>query len=102
MMKASQIAAKVIVRLFFILLLIAVVPFMQGDDHKLQNLYFTTTHKWIFIFPCILILGFISLLVICTIKKYRELDLNLLLILNTLILLAYGVTLYIRVWHLVK
>ncbi|MDB5112394.1 MAG: hypothetical protein JWR67_3508 [Mucilaginibacter sp.] len=101
-MKASQIAAKVVVRLFFILLLIAVVPFMQGDDHKLQNLYFTTTHKWIFIFPCILILGFISLLVICTIKKYRELDLNLLLILNTLILLAYGVTLYIRVWHLVK
>jgi cation transport ATPase len=102
MLKTSQIAAKVIVRLFFILLLISLVPFMQGDNHKLQDLYFTTTHKWIFIFPCILILGFIAMLVICTIKKYKEADINWLLVLNTTILLAYGATLYIRVWHLVK
>ena len=102
MFKVSQIAAKVIVRLFFILLLVALVPFMQGDNHKLQNLYFTTTHKWIFIFPVILIGAFITLLVMCTIKKYKEIDLNWLLVLNTVILLGYGVTLYIRVWHLVK
>ncbi|MGZ3756854.1 MAG: hypothetical protein ACXVAY_14055 [Mucilaginibacter sp.] len=102
MFKVSQIAAKVIVRLFFILLLVALVPFMQGDNHKLQNLYFTTTHKWIFIFPVILIGAFITLLVMCTIKKYKEMDLNWLLVLNTVILLAYGATLYIRVWHLVK
>jgi len=102
MLKASQIAAKVVTRLFFILVLIALVPFMQGDDKKLQSLYFTTTHKWIFAFPIILIVGFISLLVICAVKKYKEVDLNWLLVLNTVILLAYGVTLYIRVWHLVK
>ena len=102
MFKVSQIAAKVIVRLFFILLLVALVPFMQGDNHKLQNLYFTTTHKWIFIFPVILIGAFITLLVMCTLKKYKQMDLNWLLVLNTVILLAYGATLYIRVWHLVK
>lgn len=102
MFKVSQIAAKVIVRLFFILLLVALVPFMEGDNHKLQNLYFTTTHKWIFIFPVILIGAFITLLVMCTLKKYKEMDLNWLLVLNTVILLAYGATLYIRVWHLVK
>jgi hypothetical protein len=102
MLKVSQIAAKVIVRLFFILLLVSLVPFMQGDNHKLQNLYFTTTHKWIFAFPIILIGSFITLLVICTIKKYREVDLNWVLVLNTAILLAYGATLYIRIWHLVK
>ena len=102
MLKASQVAAKVVVRLFFILLLVSLVPFMQGDNHKLQNLYFTTPHKWIFIFPIILILGFISLLIICTIKKYKEIDLNWLLVLNTVIILVYATTLYIRVWHLVK
>jgi len=102
MMKASQIAAKVMVRLFFILVLIAVFPFMEGDNHKLQNLYFTTRHSWIFVFPIILIVGFIGLLVYCTVKKYREMEMNWLLVLNTLILLAYGATLYIRVWHLVK
>lgn len=102
MLKVSQIAAKVIVRLFFILLLVSLVPFMEGDNHKLQNLYFTTTHKWIFVFPIILIGSFITLLVTCTIKKYKEMDLNWLLVLNTAILLAYGATLYIRIWHLVK
>jgi cytochrome bd-type quinol oxidase subunit 2 len=102
MMKASQIAAKTLVRLFFILVLIAVFPFMEGDNHKLKDLYFTTHHTWIFVFPIILIVGFISLLIYCTIKKYKEMDMNWLLVLNTLILLAYGATLYIRVWHLVK
>jgi cytochrome bd-type quinol oxidase subunit 2 len=102
MLKVSQIAAKVIVRLFFILLLVSVIPFMEGDNHKLQNLYFTTPHKWIFAFPIILIVCFIGLLVICTLKKYKEMDLNWVLVLNTAILLAYGATLYIRIWHLVK
>lgn len=102
MLKVSQIAAKVVTRLFFILILVACVPYMQGDNHKLNNLYFTTQHKWLFVFPILLVIGFISLLVVCTVKKYKELDLNLLLILNTLILLAYGTMLYIRVWHLVK
>jgi len=102
MLKASQVTAKVIVRLFFILLLVSLVPFAQGDNHKLHNLYFTTPHKWVFIFPCVLILGFISLLVYCTIKKYKEVDMNWLLVLNTAILLAYGITLYIRVWHFIK
>ncbi len=102
MLKVSQIAAKVITRLFFILLLVSLLPYMQGDNSKLSTIYFTTAHKWIFIFPCILVLGFISLLIICTVKKYKAIDLNWLLVLNTAILLAYGITLYVRVWQLVK
>jgi hypothetical protein len=38
-MKTSQIAAKIVTRLFFFLLLIALVPFIQGDTSKLQHLY---------------------------------------------------------------
>jgi len=52
------------------------------------------------IFPAILILGFISLLIICTLKKYQEADLNWLLVLNTLILIAYGIAIYIRIYHM--
>ena len=102
MLKVSQIAAKVVTRLFFILILVGCVPFMDGNNNKVQNIYFHTKHTWLFAFPIILVLGFIALLIICAIKKYKELDLNLLLILNTVILIAYGATLYIRVWHLVK
>jgi len=102
MFKASQIVAKAIVRLFFILLLVSLIPFMEGDNHKLQTLYFTSPHKWVFVFPIILIVSFIILLVYSTIKKYKEMDMNWLLVLNTAILLAYGITLYIRIWHFVK
>jgi quinol-cytochrome oxidoreductase complex cytochrome b subunit len=101
-MKISKIAAKVAVRLFFILVLIAVVPFTQSDNSKLQHIYLTAPHKWMFVFPSILVLGFITLTIICTVKKYNEVDLNWLLVLNTLILLAYCTTLYIHVYRLVK
>ena len=102
MLKVSQIAAKVVTRLFFILVLVSLLPYMQGDNSKLSTIYFTTARKWVFIFPCLLVVGFISLLIICTVKKYKETDLNWLLVLNTVILLAYGITVYVRVWQLVK
>ena|ERR1700761_9312387 len=101
MLKASQIAAKVAARLFFILVLVAAFPFMGDGGHKLDNIYLTTPHKWILIFPCILLLGFAALLVYCTIKKYKEIEYNWLLVLNTAILLAYGITVYVRIWHLI-
>jgi quinol-cytochrome oxidoreductase complex cytochrome b subunit len=101
-MKASQIAAKIVVRLFFILLLIALVPFLQGDTSKLQHLYLMPKHVYTLAFPILLIIGFITLLVICSIKKYRKADLNWLLVVNTLVLLAYAITLYIRIYQLIK
>ncbi|GGH15757.1 hypothetical protein [Mucilaginibacter phyllosphaerae] len=101
-MKTSQIAAKIVTRLFFFLLLIALIPFLQGDTAKLQHLYLTPIHVWTLAFPILLILGFIALLVICSIKKFSKTDLNWLLVLNTLVLMAYAVTLYIRIYQLIS
>lgn len=100
-MKASQLAAKIVTRLFFILLLVALIPFWQGNNTKLQHLYLTTPNKWTLIAPVLLMLGFIALFVICSVKKYKEADLNWLLVLNTVILIIYGVTLGIRIYHMV-
>lgn len=100
-MKVNRIVTKIVVRLFFLLLLIALVPpFLLGDQTKLQHIYLSFRHKWEMIFPAILILGFVSLLIICAVKKYKEQDLNWLLVLNTVILMAYGVAIYIRIYHM--
>jgi len=100
-MKVNRLVTKIVVRLFFILLLAALVPpFLAGDQSKLQHIYLSFHYKWQMIFPAILILGFISLLIICTLKKYQEADLNWLLVLNTLILIAYGIAIYIRIYHM--
>ena len=91
-MKISQIAAKAVVRVFLLLLLISIVPFLEGDNSKLQNFQFVVHQKWTLVFPSILIVGFVTLLVLCTIKKYKQVDLNWLLVVNTLVLLAYFLT----------
>ena len=100
-MKTSQIVAKVVVRLFFFLLLIATVPYIAGNNAKLQNFNFVIRQKWTLIFPVILIGGFITFLVLCTIKKYKEVDLNWLLVINTLVLMAYGLAIFIKVYQAV-
>jgi hypothetical protein len=100
-MKVNRLVTKIVIRLFFLLLLIALVPpFLQGDQSKLQHIYLSFHYKWQMLFPAILILGFFSLLIICTVKKYKEQDLNWLLVLNTVILMAYGVAIYIRIYHM--
>ena len=99
-MKASQIAAKAVVRIFFILLLIALVPFLQGDTEKLKHLYVAPKYPYTLAFPVILILGFITLLVLCSIKKYSKPDLNWLLVVNTVVLLVYAATLYYTIYKL--
>ena len=100
-MKASQIAAKAVVRVFLLLLLVSTIPFLQGDNAKLQNFNFIIHKPWTLIFPVLLILGFIGLLITCTIKKYKVIDLNWLLVVNTLVLIAYGVAVFIKVYHAV-
>ncbi|RWY57247.1 hypothetical protein [Mucilaginibacter gilvus] len=101
-MKVSQVAAKATVRVFFILLLIALVPFLQGDSSKLQHLYLTPKHAYMLVFPILLILGFITLLVLCSVKKYSKPDMNWLLVVNTVVLIAYAATLYISIYKLIK
>jgi hypothetical protein len=100
-MKVSKLVTKIVVRIFFILAFVAMIPFLQGDQTKYQHIYFIFKHKWEMIFPIVLILGFISLLITCAVKKYEEPDLNWLLVLNTVILLAYGIAVFIRVAHMV-
>jgi quinol-cytochrome oxidoreductase complex cytochrome b subunit len=101
-MKLSQVVAKIVVRLFFILLLVALLPFLQGDNSKLSQLYLMPKNAWTLAFPILLILGFIILLVICAIKKYTKPDLNWLLVVNTIVLMAYAATIYLRIYQLVK
>jgi hypothetical protein len=100
-MKTSQIVAKVVVRLFFFLLLIALVPYFAGNNAKLQNFNFVIHRKWTLIFPGLLIAGFIGLLITCTIKKYKEIDLNWLLVINTLVLIAYALAVFMKVYQAV-
>ena len=101
-MKTSQIAAKVVVRAFFSLILAATIPYFAGNNVKLQHFNFVVPHPWTLVFPALLICGFIGLLVTCTIKKYKVIDLNWLLVVNTLVLIAYGVAVFIRVYHSVS
>ena len=101
-MKTSQFAAKLVVRIFFILLLMALIPFVQGDNTHLQHLYLMPKQAWTLAFPILLILGFIALLIICSLKKYSKQDLNWLLVVNTVVLIAYAATLYLRIYQLTK
>lgn len=100
-MKISRIIAKSMVRVFFILLFIALLPVFEGHQSKLQHIYLTFRHKWEMVFPLILVVAFIGLWVICTIKKYQETDMNWLLVLNTLILIVYGIAIYIHIYHFI-
>ena len=101
-MKASQIAAKAVVRIFFILLLVALIPFLQGDTEKLQHLYIAPKNLYTLAFPIILIIGFITLLVLASIKKYSQPDINWLLVVNTVVLTIYAATLYFAIMKLIK
>ncbi len=69
---------------------------------KLQHLYLTPKHAYMLAFPILLILGFITLLVLCSIKKYSKPDMNWLLVVNTVVLIAYAATLYISIYKLIK
>jgi hypothetical protein len=101
-MKTSQIVAKAVVRLFLFLLLISAIPFLQGNNSKLHQLYFTVPNKWMLVFPILLVLGFIGLFITCTVNKYKEINLNWLLVVNTAVLLACCAAVYIRVLNIIK
>jgi hypothetical protein len=99
-MKTSGIVAKAVSRLFLILVLFAAVFLFRDDGTKLQHLYIVTKSKWMFVFPVILIGGFVYFFIRCTIKRYTEPDSNWLLVINTLVLMTYSITLFLRVYEL--
>jgi hypothetical protein len=99
-MKVSPIVTKIVVRVFFVLLFFALVPFFVGDQTPLKHIYFSFHHWWELIFPAIIIVSFIILVITCAVKRYKQPDLNWLLVVNTIVLAAYGVALFIRVAHL--
>ncbi|MDB5025481.1 MAG: hypothetical protein JWP78_3236 [Mucilaginibacter sp.] len=99
-MKTSSIIARAVSRLFLLFILLAVIFLFQGDSSNLQHLYIVTKSRWLFVFPVILIGGFIFFFIRCTLKKYKEADSNWLLIINTLVLMAYCATLFIRIYEL--
>jgi hypothetical protein len=101
-MKVSQIAAKAVVRVFFIMLLMALIPYLQGGNTKLEHIYFVPKNVLSLVSPIVLISSFVVLLVICSIKKYSKQDLNWLLVINTVLLIAYAVAVYIRIYQLTR
>jgi|SRR5690606_4080274 len=99
----SKFTAKLLVRLFILLLLFAFVPFLF-DDHSrgsLAQTYFYVDNKWAFIFPGLLFLSFLILLVFTLRYKYQMVDLNWMLSLNALLLIGYIVLLYVRIYPIV-
>ena len=99
-MKVSRIAAKVMVRLVLFLVILALIPFFTGDSSALKHLYIITDNKLALAAPILLMLGFITLLVICTRNQYRHADLNWALVINTVVLIAYGVMVFVKIRQL--
>jgi hypothetical protein len=95
-MKLSKFFAKLMVRMFFILILAAGVGIWQGSD-KLKHLGYINLLQWRMIFPALLIGGFIGLLLAASIKKYNNMELNWLLVVNTLMLIIYAMAIFMKV-----
>lgn len=99
-MRVNRLVTKIVVRVFLILLIFATVPFF-ADKSKFKNIYFSFGHSWQLVFPSVIILSFIGLLLYCAYKKYSEPEINFLLVVNTIVLTAYAVAIFVRIAHLV-
>lgn len=99
-MKVNQVITKAVIRIFFILLLVTIVPFITGDQLAFEHIYLSFHHWWELIFPAVIILSFIILLAACAAKRYKMPELNWLLVVNTVVLTAYGIAIFIRIAHM--
>jgi hypothetical protein len=99
-MKASRLVTKIVVRVFFVLVFFALVPVFMGDQQKFKDVNLTFRHKWETVFPLILITCFIGLLLTAAYRKFNDLEINWLLVLNTIILTVYGAALFYKVAHM--
>jgi len=99
----SKFVSKLLVRLFILLLAAAIAPIFVDDQiaAKIQTTYVYIENKWVFIFPLILFLSFLTLLILTGRAKHEKTDLNWMLSLNTLLLIIYVVMLFIRLYPLI-
>ncbi len=99
----SKFIAKLLTRLFILLLLFAFAPFVLEKEStvSLGETFLYITNKWAFIFPGILFLSFLTLLVITLRSKYRHTDINWMLSLNAALLAAYLIMLYVRLYPII-
>lgn len=98
--KISRMAARTVVKIFIIFLVMGLLPFLTGQpwEERLQQAHFVIPNKWTLAFPGILFFGFIALLVVCMRQRYRQPDYNWLLVLNGVMLLIYLAMLYSRIY----
>ncbi|MGK6349879.1 hypothetical protein [Parapedobacter sp. DT-150] len=99
----SKFIAKLLVRLFILLLLFALAPFVfeKKTARPLEQTFVYMEHKWALIFPGLLFLSFFVLLVLTLRHRYQQTDLNWMLSLNTALLVVYVVMLYVRLYPLI-
>ena len=95
-MKLSKFFAKLMVRLFFILILAAGVGVWQAGD-KLKRMGTINLLQWRMIFPALLISGFIGFLLAASIKKYNNMELNWLLVVNSIMLIIYAMAIFMKI-----
>jgi cytochrome bd-type quinol oxidase subunit 2 len=99
--KISKIAAKTAIRIFVIILFVGILPFVTGNqpwDAKAASTHLVIPNKWMLIYPGVLFAGFLTLTILVLKNKYKIVDFNWLLVLNTVILLVYLVLLYSRIY----
>jgi len=101
--KISKIAAKTALRIFIIILAMGLLPLIAGQgeswEAKMVNAHLVFPSRWTLVFPAILFIGFITLAILCMKNKYKQTDINWLLVLNSVILITYLVVLYTRIYH---
>src|SRR5690606_29412613 len=99
----SQFAAKLLVRLFILLLLFAFAPVVLEKEttRSYSETFVYIENKWALLFPCLLFLSFLVLLFLTLRHKYQKTDLNWMLSLNTVLLIVYITLVYVRLYPII-
>ncbi|MFB2120452.1 hypothetical protein [Parapedobacter sp. 2B3] len=99
----SQFAAKLLVRLFILLLLFAFAPVVleQETTRSYSETFIYIENKWALIFPALLFISFLVLLFLTLRHKYQKADLNWMLSLNTVLLIVYVTMIYVRLYPII-
>ena len=99
----SQFTAKLLVRLFILLLLFAFAPVVleQETTRSYGETFVYIENKWALIFPGLLFASFLVLLFLTLRHKYQKTDLNWMLSLNTALLIIYITMVYVRLYPII-
>ena len=84
------------------MLFMGILPLVAGNDQgwndRIANAHLIITNKSTLVFPVVLLIGFLWLAILCKKNKYQQVDVNWLLVLNSVILITYLVMLYSRIY----